>query len=1210
MRQRAYPNRGVAPGAYNGAIAAYLQGREAARARYAERLMQAASGKPLLPDSIPTGPWAEVGPAPINNTISYLTFGNVAGRISAVAVHPTNANIVLIGSSRGGIWRTANATATPPTWSPVGDGLSSLVIGDVQFAPSNGNIAYAATGDDDSFFWGRGVMKSTDAGLTWARVDNGSAANGIENGTVLSKLTIDPTNPNTVVALGYLKQDPAGGNFYSFVFRSTDAGATWSKATIPTTPGGNQSGFRSLAIESGCPANLWLVDYYSHNLKRSVDGGATWSTLAASGLPAFTGNSKLAVQHSSCIGNGRLYVSVFSGDGLAGSANYPGVYVSTDGGALFSLPGATPGPSGGCLGQCGYDHELFVDPTDSTRVYMLGRDFWTSSDSGATWANRSAAFDDANNYYGGNMHSDQHAIAISGGGGTATIYEASDGGLWAYSVAANTFTNKVGNLAISEFMDLAVRPDQPNQAIGGLQDNGSILYSGTPQWIAKLGGDGGASGWLPTVAGTGIYDGGFTTYITNTGYKSTDAGANWTGISNAASFASESAEFYAPWIGTAGDNRLWHGARSLWYCGFPAGCTTAGWSKLGTTDLATFGGGTYLSKLAINNPAAGVFGPFYAAVSYNRAFLQSADGLTWNNRTGTLPNRYISRIVFDPATPARVWVTLQGFGTGHVYYSPDGGVTWSDKSGTLPNVPVNTILLDPLDAANTWYVGTDVGVYGTIDGGATWSAVGSNLPAMTITDLELDQNRLLYAATGGRSVWTITLPGGVCAFAGLASATNNSTATCKLDLAWNAGSAPCGAPLRYNVYRSTSSGFTPSAANRIASCLSGTSFSDQSVASGTPYYYVVRMETPIAGSGPCGGTEETNLTQRSATAGGGGTLTAFSDTFESGSGLNGWASGYFNDPNLLGNNATDWRGIESCVNHTTGGVKDFRFGDLTCGGTYSAEKWSFVTPGGVSGIAIPAGATATRLSFWHQWNFETGYDGAQLLLSDGAGYYFVPASAILSGGYNSTVIDDVGVCGYVRQAANSRIWSGTSTAAFTNVVVDLDAACNATGTIGGCAGRSVKIAFTALSDCSTNRTGWFIDDVQVTYTASASCSAASPPAEVSGGATPLRVSKSGANLGFSWQDQALAPQDYNLYQGILGAWYGHTLFNCHLTTPQISCATGVCTVGGLAPGAGSRYYLLTSSGPGGESNAGGAGWSGPNHITAPVYNVPAACGGN
>jgi hypothetical protein len=669
-------------------------------------------------------------------------------------VHPTNPDIVIIGASKGGIWRTANATAATPDWTPVGDGQSTLAIADIKFAPSAPNIVYAATGDDDVNWWGAGVLKSTDSGVTWARADNGSEASGIPNGTILSKISVDPTDSDKVVAVSWMDMDPSGSVYYWYIFYTSNGGTTWSRSTLDGSEYGAQ--FRSLAIESGCPTNLWVVDYKSKGLTRSADAGVTWSEVTTTGLPDWTGNSQLAAFHNTCFGGSTLFMSAYSDDGLAGTEGYPGVYVSTNSGADWLRPGASPGPSGGCLAQCVYDHALLVDPADASRVYMLGRDFWTSSDGGRTWTNRSAGFDDANNYYGGKMHVDLHEAAISGSGARATVWIASDGGVWSYDVANNTFTNRVGNLAISEFIDLAVRPDAVNQAVAGLQDNGSILYNGSVAWTAKLGGDGGASGWLQSTPGAGKpYDGTFTTYINNTVYKSTDAGASWEDYGDDKAFNSEASEFYGPWIGTTGNNRLWHGAQGLWYCDFPGECSR--WHRMGWTNLAAISGSAYVSKLAIHNPSAGVFGPFYAGNAKPRGFLYSADGLSWLNRTGTLPDRYISCIVLNPSAPASVWVTLQGFGTGHVWYSPDGGQAWQNRSGNLPNVPTNCIFLDPLDRANTWYVGTDVGVYGTTNAGGTWNAIGNNLPAVVVSDLELDQNRLLYAATGGRSVWTIPL---------------------------------------------------------------------------------------------------------------------------------------------------------------------------------------------------------------------------------------------------------------------------------------------------------------------------------------------------------------------------------------------------------------------------------------------------------------------
>src|SRR5438093_921118 len=138
-------------------------------------------------------------------------------------------------------------------------------------------------------------------------------------------------------------------------------------------------------------------------------------------------------------------------------------------------------------------------------------------------------------------------------------------------------------------------------------------------------------------------------------------------------------------------------------------------------------GSADVSKIAVASSGPGVYGPFYLANFNARAFLQSPDGATWNNRSAGLPDRYISDIEYNPTAPEQVWVTVKGFGTPHVLFSPDGGVTWQDRSGDLPDISTNDILLDPLDVTNAWYVATDIGVYGTTDGGLHWSVIGSNL---------------------------------------------------------------------------------------------------------------------------------------------------------------------------------------------------------------------------------------------------------------------------------------------------------------------------------------------------------------------------------------------------------------------------------------------------------------------------------------------------
>jgi hypothetical protein len=216
--------------------------------------------------------------------------------------------------------------------------------------------------------------------------------------------------------------------------------------------------------------------------------------------------------------------------------------------------------------------------------------------------------------------------------------------------------------------------------------------------------------------------------------------------------------------------------------------------------------------------------------------------------------------------------------------------------------------------------------------------------------------------------------------------------------------------------------------------------------------------------------------QASATtqAGGGGcsTQTLYTNGFESGSGLAGWSTGTFPS----GGSTLDWRGIQTCTAQT--GSRIFRFGGSTCTANYGNGRFTFAQPGGTGGIAVPAGATTTRLSFGHRRRFESGFDGGTLTVSvNGSNYFYVPASAILSGAtYNGTTSTSCPPAG----GGGVSVFTGIASS-FSTTVVILDAACNAaTGGSGGCAGLSVRIGFTSITDCSVTDDGWFLDNVTVT----------------------------------------------------------------------------------------------------------------------------------
>ncbi len=284
--------------------------------------------------------------------------------------------------------------------------------------------------------------------------------------------------------------------------------------------------------------------------------------------------------------------------------------------------------------------------------------------------------------------------------------------------------------------------------------------------------------------------------------------------------------------------------------------------------------------------------------------------------------------------------------------------------------------------------------------------------------------------------------------------TGQSTAS----VSWSAASGATS----YKVFRGTTSGGPYTQVGTVT----GTSFSDSGLSCNTSYHYVVRSSN---GSCDSGNSAQASATTSACPGGGCTTSTLYSNNFDSASGMSNWSKGTF----LSGGSTVSWRGVQTCT--AKSGSRIFRYGGSTCTANYGNGHFAYAKP---TAISVPAGSSEATLSFWHRRRFESGYDGGTLAVSvDGSNYVYVPASAITGGtAYNGTIAASCAPSG----AAGAAVWTGNSTS-FTQVTVDLDAACDAaTGGSGGCAGQTVHVAFTTITDCSTTDDGWFLDDVTVT----------------------------------------------------------------------------------------------------------------------------------
>jgi len=687
--------------------------------------------------------WTPIGPAPTSSRFPN-NWGLTSGRINAVAVSPSNPQVVLVGASTGGVWRSSDGGQT---FAPASDDQVDLAVGAIAFAPSDPSVVYAGMGDLDNGYVGTGVLGSNDGGQTWSRVSNST----LPAQALVNDIAVDPTNPNRVylaqpASLDTVNNLAVSGGF----FFSADGGVNWTK-----TLGGNA---RGVAIHTSDPQTLYVamrtVDGGgTPGVYKSTNAGASWSLAFASPYGTSTRDVRVAVTPAD---PSRVYAYVGRTTGTAEVR----VEVSTDGGATWSGRGPAVGLD---TAQFGYNTYINVSPSDASTLYVGARDIYKSTNGGLTWANLTTAY----TRLGGSLvytpssskaHPDQQSFAFSPAD-PSVVYAGNDGGLYKSSNGGASFQSLNSTLSLTQFVHLSMHPTDPSISYGGAQDNGTQRRrGGASQWEEFISGDGGHSvvdAVDPTIV--------FTTYIRGTAFRFLNNGTLGFGFGDIASESSFGESdtapriaFYPPFVGNGADHKLYFGTWRLFVCTdcndptrFSEGSKLTTWTPPGGTLDLTKGSGDVLNAIAVARSNTNVI---YTGSAFGRAMVTSDGGATWTDITAGLPNRVIESITVDPLNPSVAYLTVSGYGSGHVFKTTNRGATWADVSGDLPNVPVNCFLFDPL-RPTTVYVGTDVGVFRSTAGGGTWETFNAGMPPVIVTALASQSGGRIQAATYGRGAY-------------------------------------------------------------------------------------------------------------------------------------------------------------------------------------------------------------------------------------------------------------------------------------------------------------------------------------------------------------------------------------------------------------------------------------------------------------------------
>ena len=666
-----------------------------------------------------------------------------AGKVNAVAGLPGNSAVYYFGADGGGVWKTTDGGNV---WKPIFDSQPVGSIGALALSPSNPNVIYVGSGVNGVYSdiaYGNGIYKSADGGENWQHL-------GLEDTRHIARILVDPRNPDIVLvaALGH----SFGPNEERGVFRSVNGGKTWKKVLFKD----NQTGAVDLCFE---PANSRVV-YATlwqgirqpgqkgtsfgpgSGLYKSVDGGISWAQITGHGLPGGEwGRSGVAV--AAGMRGRRVYLI------LEAKEKVGGLYRSDDAGASWQRATEDRRIEG-----YWYMSEIFADPKNPDVVYVPMQSLYRSTDGGHTFAaikgapggdDYHAVWIDPTNSQRIMLGVDQGAVVSVNGGETwSSWYNQPTGEFyrvatdhrfpyWVYGPQQDSGTagiaSRGNNGQITEREWYPVGPGESGYTIPDPIDPDVVYNAGPGGSVIRLSK---ATGQVRDISPAAVSFGSkyhfnwtipmvFSPQNPHVLYlgtqfllKTTNAGTGWQGISPDLSrtpldsknpkqapgtiltIAPSPLDGGLLWVGTDDGNiQVTKDGGATWKNVTPPDVSV--WSTISMLEASHFEAGTA-----------------YAAV----------------NRNG-----------LDDLRP-------------HIFRTHDFGQTWQETVSGIRDIDfVRSVREDPV-RKGLLYAATEEGVYVSFDAGDHWRSLRLNMPVVAIHDLAVEQDDLV-AASYGRSFWIL-----------------------------------------------------------------------------------------------------------------------------------------------------------------------------------------------------------------------------------------------------------------------------------------------------------------------------------------------------------------------------------------------------------------------------------------------------------------------